>query len=228
MYLGSIRSDEHEGWPPRLRRSALPAATSRLTISLCDIIINVRYVRRSSIGPCIERRLFIQKTRCRGMGTEVAVMSLTAREKHALHAIEDRLAGSDPRLASRLATFTRLTSGEEMPTREMIQRGCPLRQRRDGPFQHARRLGQHMGWQRAMLLLCLAVAVVEGIVVTLAVGLNGPEAPLDASRPCNLVLERLSGCPRKDNVTNAAGGRLGMQLTTEAGYEARRCPRRVR
>jgi hypothetical protein len=71
-----------------------------------------------------------------------------------------------------------------------------------------------MGWQRAMLLLCLTVAVVEGIVVTLAVGLNGPEAPLDAPPSCNMALERLSGCPRRGNVTNAAGGRLGLQLTT--------------
>jgi hypothetical protein len=152
------------------------------------------------------------------MATEVAVMSLTAREKRALHAIEDRLAGSDPQLASRLATFTRLTSGEQMPAREKIQRDWPRRhgrgQRRDGIFQHARRLCQHMGWQRAMLLLCLTVAVVEGIVVTLAVGLKGPEAPVDAPRSCNMALERLSGCPHRGNVTNAAGGRLGLQLTT--------------
>jgi len=50
-------------------------------------------------------------------------MSLTARERQALHAIEDWLAGSDPGLASRLATFIRLTCGEEMPAREKIQRG---------------------------------------------------------------------------------------------------------
>lgn len=47
-------------------------------------------------------------------------MSLTAREQQALHAIEDEIAGSDPKLASLLATFTRLTSGEEMPVREKI------------------------------------------------------------------------------------------------------------
>jgi len=56
-------------------------------------------------------------------GDGVAVMSLTARERQALHAIEDWLAGSDPGLASRLATFIRLTCGEEMPAREKIQRG---------------------------------------------------------------------------------------------------------
>jgi anti-sigma-K factor RskA len=81
------------------------------------------------------------------MATEVAVMSLTAREQQALRAIEGRLAGSDPALASRLAAFTRLTSGAKMPAREKTRRGS---------------------W-RAMLLLCLTMAVAEGIVIALAV-----------------------------------------------------------
>jgi hypothetical protein len=51
---------------------------------------------------------------------EVAVMSLSAREQHALGGIEDGLARSDPKLAAMLATFTRLTSGEEMPAGEEV------------------------------------------------------------------------------------------------------------
>jgi hypothetical protein len=49
---------------------------------------------------------------------EVAAMSLSSHEQHALHSIEDRLCVSDPELASLLATFTRLTAGEDMPARE--------------------------------------------------------------------------------------------------------------
>jgi len=48
-------------------------------------------------------------------------MSLSAREQQALDSIEDEMAGSDPKLASLLATFARLASGEEMPVREKSQ-----------------------------------------------------------------------------------------------------------
>ena len=51
----------------------------------------------------------------------VTVMSLSPKEQQALASIEDGLAGSDPKLASLLATFARLASGEEMPVREKIQ-----------------------------------------------------------------------------------------------------------
>ena len=47
-------------------------------------------------------------------------MSLSAREQQALDSIGDELAGADPKLASLLATFARLASGEEMPVREKI------------------------------------------------------------------------------------------------------------
>ena len=51
-------------------------------------------------------------------------MSLSAREWQALDSIEDQLAGSDPQLASLMATFTRLASGEEMPPRVDIRAGA--------------------------------------------------------------------------------------------------------
>ncbi|MGH3419363.1 MAG: DUF3040 domain-containing protein [Streptosporangiaceae bacterium] len=52
---------------------------------------------------------------------EVSVMGLSVREQRALHSIETGLAASYPRLASRLAVFTRLTSGEAFPAREHIR-----------------------------------------------------------------------------------------------------------
>jgi Protein of unknown function (DUF3040) len=48
-------------------------------------------------------------------------MSLSAREQQALNSIRDGLAGSDPELATLLATFTEQASGEEMPGRENIR-----------------------------------------------------------------------------------------------------------
>ena len=50
-------------------------------------------------------------------------MSLSTREQQALDSIEDGLSGADPKLASLLATFTRLTAGEEMPAPEKIRAG---------------------------------------------------------------------------------------------------------
>src|SRR5215813_5122443 len=52
---------------------------------------------------------------------EVTVMSISPKEQQALASIEDGLAGSDPKLASLLATFTRLASDEKMPVREKIR-----------------------------------------------------------------------------------------------------------
>ena len=50
-------------------------------------------------------------------------MGLSAREQQALRSIEGGLTVSAPRLASRLAVFTRLTAGEAFPARESI-RAC--------------------------------------------------------------------------------------------------------
>lgn len=71
-------------------------------------------------------------------------MSLNAREQQTLASIEDRLTGSDPELASLLATFTRLTAGEEFPARENIG---------------ARQLPSRLRGKLAWLLLCLVVSI---------------------------------------------------------------------
>src|SRR5262245_35794601 len=49
------------------------------------------------------------------------MMSLTKRESLALGSIAHGLAGSDPRLASMLGIFSRLTAGMEMPAREKVR-----------------------------------------------------------------------------------------------------------
>jgi hypothetical protein len=103
---------------------------------------------------------------------EVAPMSLSSHEQHALHSIEDRLCVSDPELASLLATFTQLTEGEDMPAREKTpaSRGATRRSHRGRrpPRHRARRLAgrprRSSLWQAAGLVLGLlvAVAVVAG------------------------------------------------------------------
>jgi hypothetical protein len=52
--------------------------------------------------------------------TEVAAVSLSAWEQRTLSCIADELAASDPKLASILAVFNRLTRGEAMPARQHV------------------------------------------------------------------------------------------------------------
>jgi hypothetical protein len=71
--------------------------------------------------------MVVRRTRIHGKVMEVAVVSLRAREQQALERIEAELAGSDPKLGAMLATFTRLTSDEDMPAGEQVPKA---RQRR--------------------------------------------------------------------------------------------------
>jgi Protein of unknown function (DUF3040) len=93
-------------------------------------------------------------------------MSLSAWEQQALDSIEDELAGSDPKLASLLATFARHALGEEMPVRENI-RNQSLRRR--NVRRPARRLFPRLGLQQTMLLLWLTVTIA---VLAIALVLN--------------------------------------------------------
>jgi hypothetical protein len=69
------------------------------------------------------------------------MISLNQLETQALGSIADRLAGSDPRLASMLTIFSRLAAGEEMPAREKtrVRRGRPAVHRPRGSRRHPRR-----------------------------------------------------------------------------------------
>jgi Protein of unknown function (DUF3040) len=105
---------------------------------------------------------------------EVTVMSLSAHEQQALDSIGQDLSVSDPELTSLLATFTRLTAGEDMPAREKTQTSArratrrPPRHRRPRTWDVARpradRPRRLLFWQGASLVLGIlfAVAVVAG------------------------------------------------------------------
>ena len=81
------------------------------------------------------------------------VTSLSARDRQALDSIDDQLAGSDPQLASLMATFTRLSSGEEMPHREDIRadRPPPARASAGGAgAETSRALTRRTQWRRRL------------------------------------------------------------------------------
>ena len=94
-------------------------------------------------------------------------MSLSDWEQQALNSIKDGLAGSDPTLVARLAIFTRLASGEEMPAREKIQVGSRRAVLRSGPqSRYTRR-------QQTVPPLLWLVTTVALIVVALVCNRGG-------------------------------------------------------
>ena len=105
-------------------------------------------------------------------------MSLSAREQQALDSIGDELAGSDPRLASLLATFARHAPGQEMPVREKI----PNPARRRGTVRRpARRLVPRLGWQQTMLLLLWLAATIALIATALVLSRDSRNGPCPES-----------------------------------------------
>ena len=92
-------------------------------------------------------------------------MRCTEAETRALGSIADGLAGSDPRLASMLAIFSRLAAGEEMPARRYPRRGVA--------FPHARRRYARLGWQQAMLVLGAVISAAM-LAAALALTASGP------------------------------------------------------
>jgi hypothetical protein len=110
---------------------------------------------------------------------EVAVMSLSAHEQQALDGIAAGLAHSDPRLASLLATFSKLASGEEMPAREKV------RVARWNILIRARRMYERMGLKQAALLLSLLVGIVLVLVALAAShGASGNACVRSWPTPC--------------------------------------------
>lgn len=85
-------------------------------------------------------------------------MSLSAWEQQALDSIKNRLAGSDPELATMLATFTRLTTGEEMPVAEEITAGSRQANRRSVRRFHPRLDPQ---WAALSLWLLITIALIS-------------------------------------------------------------------
>ena len=79
-------------------------------------------------------------------------MSLNARDRQALSLIEEELASSDPRFASRLSAFARLADGEGMPARERIRPD-----KRIGAFFRSRRC---LCWTAGAVWLAVSLALI--------------------------------------------------------------------
>jgi Protein of unknown function (DUF3040) len=103
-------------------------------------------------------------------------MSLSAWEQQALDSIKDGLAGSDPALVARLAIFTRLVSGEEMPARERVDAGLgqPAQRPRRRRARQVRRM------QRTAVLLWLGITMAL-IAVALVFNRDGNEVKCPGS-----------------------------------------------
>lgn len=92
-------------------------------------------------------------------------MSLSERDQRALDSIEDRLAGSNPELASMLATFTRLAADEALPARERIRAAGSNRRER-------------LRWQVLPTLIWLVISVAMiSAALTLSSGGKGGSPP---------------------------------------------------
>jgi Protein of unknown function (DUF3040) len=102
-------------------------------------------------------------------------MSLSAREQQELASIEDRLASSDPKLASLLAMFGRLASGEDMPMRDKVRmlgrRASPgrhryqKRARRTGASRLVRGVCRRPGWPWIALCVLVSVGLIAAALV---------------------------------------------------------------
>jgi hypothetical protein len=101
---------------------------------------------------------------------EVSAMSLSARDQQALNSMEHRLAPADPRLASLLATFTRLADGEALPAREKIRAGGQRITRPLLGLPHRGRAAtsRRSDWLRAWpwLWLALSIALIASALVS--------------------------------------------------------------
>jgi len=98
-------------------------------------------------------------------------MSLSAKDCQVLGSIQDQITGSDSQLASLMTMFTRLASGEEMPTLEDI-RAAAGRTAARTPCALSRRTRRRLSRQPALYLLWLTVAITL-VTVTLAINCGG-------------------------------------------------------
>lgn len=129
-------------------------------------------------------------------------MGLSAREQQALDSIQATLTGSDPELASLLAVFARLVSGEEMPVREKIRmsrqrrgtRGSDRRRRylTRGKVRRRRDKGPRRLNSR-LLALMLWLVITIGLAVIALVSSHGGDGTCQGSGARVSVLNRGAG-----------------------------------
>ena len=133
-------------------------------------------------------------------------MSLSPWEEQALESIGGQLTETDPKLATLLDTFSRLTAGEHMPARETVFRRSrrPARRahcagwhvRKGFVARHARRSLRRAGYGQVMLLLWLAISVtLIAVAVTLTRGGSRPGCGVDLPLACASSVPSHSSSP---------------------------------
>ena len=101
-------------------------------------------------------------------------MSPGGWEHRTLDSIASALGGSDPKLASRLATFSALASSEEMPAHEMVRSSLrhPPRRRWPRP-RRGKALHRRRGLQQTAVLIWLLTSITL-ITVAVILSRGGP------------------------------------------------------
>ena len=114
-------------------------------------------------------------TECSGLYglMEVAAVSLSAHEQRTLSGIADELAASDPKLASILSVFNRLTRDEELPIRQDTDQS---RRRESGRSRWSRgRTRKHRRNRRTIRVAWRAIAVwilISAALITVGIMLS--------------------------------------------------------
>lgn len=134
-------------------------------------------------------------------------MSLSEREQQALRSIECELANGDPRLASMLATFTRLTVDEALPTREHVGTAPGSRRHRCVPPRRVR-----LRWQHALGPLWLT-STVALIAVALIIGHGNGRATC-----ARLTISCARQAPRHATELPRTGPRLRSRAAALPGF----------
>jgi hypothetical protein len=141
-----------------------------------------------------------------------AVMSLSPWEEQILDSIKDGITRSEPGLAARLATFTKLVGDEDMPPRENIQASRraprrPSRKRRRRSLHIVRRTisraYQRLGYQRLGLLLWLLISIA---LVTTAVALNRSDSSNGCTPSFTVACTNPAPTPNPPDSPYKAGG----------------------
>ena len=101
-------------------------------------------------------------------------MSTAGWEHQTLDSIQGALGHTDPKLASLLATFTRLASSEQMPAHEKVRSPLrhPPRRRRSRP-RRGKAPYRHRSLQPAVILAWLITSIVM-ITVAVILSRGGP------------------------------------------------------
>jgi hypothetical protein len=102
------------------------------------------------------------------------VMSPAGWEHQTLDSIQGALGHTDPKLASLLATFTRLASSEQMPAHEKVRSPLrhPPRRRRSRP-RRGKAPHRHRSLQRAAVLIWLVTSIAM-ITAAVILSRSGP------------------------------------------------------